>query len=180
MTRKLVLTYTTIFLKTLVRHRAIFCSLLCTRFVLSCFHQSFFLELRKLLLGGRLLRLRYLQGVFGVRKRSLARGGRVRIVCALARDECHLCSPNRGWSPRELWVHRPATHLLVCDGGLGFENFMLPKRRFWRAEQTFGNVFSKHFSNERSPNRVLTYVKSALKIRSRMFDRPCKVCSFDE
>jgi len=73
---------------------------------------------------------------------------------------------------------------LVADG--------CPKRRFWRAEQTFGNVFSKHFSNERSPNRVLTYVtkhfsnerspnrvltyvKSALKIRSRMFVRPSKI-----
>ncbi len=54
-------------------------------------------------------------------------------------------------------------------------NFMLLKRRFWKTEQTFGNVFSKHFSNERSPNRVLTYVKSALKIRSRMFARPSKI-----
>ncbi len=26
-------------------------------------------------------------------------------------------------------------------------NFMLPKRRFWTAEQTFGNAFSKHFSH---------------------------------
>jgi hypothetical protein len=42
-----------------------------------------------------------------------------------------------------------------------------PKRRCWTVERTSGNVFSKHFSNERSPNRVLTYVKSALKIRSR-------------
>ncbi len=25
--------------------------------------------------------------------------------------------------------------------------FMLPKRRFWKAEQTFGNVFPKHFSH---------------------------------
>ncbi len=37
---------------------------------------------------------------------------------------------------------------------------MVPKRRFWKAEQTFGNVFSKHFSKERSPNRVLTYLYS--------------------
>ncbi len=25
--------------------------------------------------------------------------------------------------------------------------FMVPKRRFWKDEQTFGNVFSKHFSH---------------------------------
>ena len=41
--------------------------------------------------------------------------------------------------------------------------FTPPKRRFWQAERTFGNAFSKHFSNERSPNRVLTPLKSALK-----------------
>ena len=52
---------------------------------------------------------------------------------------------------------------------------MVPKRRFWKAEKTLGNVFSKNFSNERSPNLVLTYVKSALKIRSRMFVRPSKI-----
>jgi hypothetical protein len=46
-------------------------------------------------------------------------------------------------------------------------NIIVPKLRFWKAEQTFGNVFSTHFSNERSQKRVLTYVKSALKIRSR-------------
>ncbi len=53
--------------------------------------------------------------------------------------------------------------------------FMVPKRIFWKAKQTFGNAFSNHFSNERSPNRVLTYVKSALKMRSRMFERPYKI-----
>jgi hypothetical protein len=36
-------------------------------------------------------------------------------------------------------------------------------------------LFSKNFSNERRPNRVLTYVKSALKIRSRMFARHSKI-----
>ncbi len=30
-----------------------------------------------------------------------------------------------------------------------FSAFMLPKRRFGKTDQTFGNVFSKHFSNER-------------------------------
>jgi len=52
---------------------------------------------------------------------------------------------------------------------------MLTKRRFGKAEKTFGNVFSNHFSIERSPNRVLTYVKSALKIRSRRFARPSQI-----
>ena len=55
-------------------------------------------------------------------------------------------------------------------------NFMLPKRRFWKAEQTFRNEFSNHFSNERSKNRVLTYVKSALKIRLLGLPK----CSFGE
>ncbi len=40
-------------------------------------------------------------------------------------------------------------------------------------EQTFGNVFSKHFSNERNPNRVLPDAKSALKIRLRMVGIVC-------
>jgi len=52
---------------------------------------------------------------------------------------------------------------------------MVPKRRFWNADQTFGNVFSKQFSNKRSPKLVLTYVKSALKMRSQMFDRRSKI-----
>ncbi len=37
--------------------------------------------------------------------------------------------------------------------------FMLPKRRFWKSDPTFGNVFSKYFSKERRPNRVLTLWK---------------------
>ena len=60
-------------------------------------------------------------------------------------------------------------------GSIKQSNCVLPKRRFWKAKQTFGNAFSKYFSNERSPNQVLKYVKSALKIRSRMFDRPSKI-----
>ena len=54
-------------------------------------------------------------------------------------------------------------------------NSMVPKRRFWKAEQRVACAFLKCFSNERSPNRVLTYVKSALKIRSRMSARPSKI-----
>ena len=36
-----------------------------------------------------------------------------------------------------------------------YKSFMLPKRRFWNAEPTFQNAFSKHFSTFASPNRVL-------------------------
>jgi hypothetical protein len=45
---------------------------------------------------------------------------------------------------------------------LGSINFMLPKRRCWKAEQTFRSVFSKHFSMFSRPNEVLTYAKSSL------------------
>jgi hypothetical protein len=38
---------------------------------------------------------------------------------------------------------------------------MLPKRRFGKAEPTFPNAFSKKFSTIRSPNIVLTHLKSA-------------------
>jgi hypothetical protein len=41
--------------------------------------------------------------------------------------------------------------------------FMLPKRRFWMAERTFGIEFSNYFSKERSPNRVLTPLKNTSK-----------------
>jgi hypothetical protein len=51
---------------------------------------------------------------------------------------------------------------------------MLPKRRFWKAEQTFQNAFSKHFSTFCIPNPVLTPLKSASKTRSDMFVRPSK------
>ncbi len=46
---------------------------------------------------------------------------------------------------------------------------MLPKRRFWKVEQTCWAVISKHFSMVSSPNWVVSYVKSALKTRSEMF-----------
>jgi hypothetical protein len=41
---------------------------------------------------------------------------------------------------------------------------MLPKRRFWKEEQKMKSGFSQHFSMVRSPNRVLTPLKSAAKI----------------
>jgi hypothetical protein len=45
--------------------------------------------------------------------------------------------------------------------GSTFPNLMLPKRRFWKAEQTFQTAFSKHFPTFCCPNRVLTPLKSA-------------------
>jgi hypothetical protein len=53
--------------------------------------------------------------------------------------------------------------------------FMLPKRRFSKAEPTFRTVFSKHFSMVSRPNGVLTYVKSALKTRSEIFVPSSKI-----
>ncbi len=46
------------------------------------------------------------------------------------------------------WVFLDA--MIFCN------NFMLPKRRFWKADPTFPGAFSKHFSTVCSPNRVLT------------------------
>jgi hypothetical protein len=57
----------------------------------------------------------------------------------------------------------------------GLPNFMLPKRRFWKAEQTFQNAVSKHFSTFCGPNHVLSPLKSASKMRSEMFVRPSKI-----
>ncbi len=54
-------------------------------------------------------------------------------------------------------------------------NFMLPKRRFWKAEQKMTSGFSIDFSMVRSPNRVLTPLKSASKTHSEMFVRPSKI-----
>jgi hypothetical protein len=60
------------------------------------------------------------------------------------------------------------THYLVT-------NFMLPKRRFWKAEQKMTSGCSKHFSTFRCPNPVLTPLKSASKKLIEMFVRPSKI-----
>ena len=57
--------------------------------------------------------------------------------------------------------------------------FMLPKRRFWKPEQTFQSAVSKHFSTFFSPNPVLTPLKSASKTCSEMFVRPSKIFVWD-
>ena len=64
-------------------------------------------------------------------------------------------------------LHNVASARTTCEAAL--------RHPYFTGRQPFGNAFSNHFSNERSPNRVLTYVKSALKMRSRMFERPYKI-----
>ncbi len=55
----------------------------------------------------------------------------------------------------------------------GWVAYVCPKRRFWKSERTFGNAFSKHFSKERSPNRVLTLWKVLRKcVPKRSFGHP--------
>jgi hypothetical protein len=56
---------------------------------------------------------------------------------------------------------------------------MLPKRRFWKAEQILQTTFSKHFSTFCSPNPVLTPLKSAFKTWSETFVRPSKIFVWD-
>jgi len=62
-------------------------------------------------------------------------------------------------------------NLLFAEG----RNFILPKRRFWKAEPTFPNAFSKHFSMNRRPNRVLAPLKSASKTHSERLVRPSQI-----
>jgi hypothetical protein len=52
---------------------------------------------------------------------------------------------------------------------------MLPKRRFWKEEQKMKSGFSTDFSMVRRPNRVLTTLKSASKIRISSFVHPSKI-----
>ena len=56
---------------------------------------------------------------------------------------------------------------------------MLPKRRFWNAEQTIptirGRIFKALFTYLSTRFGLHVHLKSALKIRSRMFDRPSKI-----
>ena len=54
-------------------------------------------------------------------------------------------------------------------------NFMLPKRRFGKEEQMMKSGFSQHFSMVRSPNRVLTPLKSAAKILISSFVPPSQI-----
>ena len=58
---------------------------------------------------------------------------------------------------------------------LGGIKFTPPKRRFGKAEPTFQNAFSKHFSTIGSPNRILTPFKCASKTHSEMLARPSQI-----
>ena len=53
--------------------------------------------------------------------------------------------------------------------------FIHPKRRFWKEEQKMKSRFSTDFSRVRSPNRVLTPLKSASKIWISSFVPPSKI-----
>jgi hypothetical protein len=56
------------------------------------------------------------------------------------------------------------------------DNFMLPKRRFWKDEQKMTSIFSIDFSMVHIPNRVLTPLKSAsFEIRMSSFVPPSKI-----
>ena len=58
-------------------------------------------------------------------------------------------------------------------------NVMLPKRRFWKDEQMMQCGFSIEVSMVRSPNRVLTTLKSASKTNSETFARPSKIFAWE-
>ncbi len=62
--------------------------------------------------------------------------------------------------------------MIFCD------NFMLPKRRFWIAERTFGNDFQSSFQRV-STRFGLRYFEITSKMRSQMFVRTSKF-SFGE
>jgi len=65
--------------------------------------------------------------------------------------------------------------MVACRCVCRNHKFMLPKRRFWKSEPIFPNAFSKHFSTFRSPNIVLTPLKSASKKHSERLVQPSKI-----
>jgi hypothetical protein len=109
----------------------------------------------------------------------------------------NLCSPNEDLGPsKNMWVrafvstfHTPKYSIWAKNDKICLQNVFptyfstvpnlrlgsIKFRRFWKAEQTFRTVLSKHFSIFIRQNWVLTYVKSALKMRSRMFARPSQI-----
>ncbi len=58
---------------------------------------------------------------------------------------------------------------------LHFGKFMLPKRRFWTAEQRVAYAFLNEFSICGSPKLVLTPLKSTSKTHTQRFVRPSKI-----
>ncbi len=67
-----------------------------------------------------------------------------------------------------------------CGMEIVDKNITLPKRRFWKAEQKMKYGFSIEFSTIRSPNRVLTTLKSAsFEIRIYLFVHPSNIFVWD-
>ena len=65
---------------------------------------------------------------------------------------------------------------------LSFCNHMLPKRRFWTTEQTFGNVFSKYFSRVWVLDLGDGHLKSGSSVRSMAtcnYEISVQICNFE-
>jgi hypothetical protein len=58
---------------------------------------------------------------------------------------------------------------------MSLSKFMLPKRRFWTAEQSVAYAFLNEFSISCSPKRVLTPLKSTSKTHTQRFVPPSKI-----
>jgi len=72
----------------------------------------------------------------------------------------------------------PVWHVVlecVCHSKCLSNNFMLPKRRFWKVGRTFQNAFSKHFSRVWVLYSGDKALKTASKPRSEKFVRPSKI-----
>ncbi len=119
--------------------------------------------------------------VFDVPKSSfgehkLVRSSRIFVWGELSSFRIHIAQleytphAKSNWNIQNLrfWAHR-------FGGPLNNKLMGSANEDVGRPNKYSGTYFQKHFSNERSPNRVLTYVKSALKIRSQMFVRPSNI-----
>ena len=70
-------------------------------------------------------------------------------------------------------IHRMRLSFVIM-----FANFMLPKRRFWRPEQSVACAFLNEFSMMSSPNRVLTSLKSTSKTHTKVLRKDSSSVSF--
>jgi hypothetical protein len=73
---------------------------------------------------------------------------------------------------KEHGIPEDPTHRITCCDYLLYHlaGSMLPKRRFWNEEPKMKLGFSKHFSMDNGPNRVLTpLLISSLVPRSKIF-----------
>jgi len=126
-------------------------------------------------------------------ERSLTRIGTIGMHAPLTRLSCTLF--NKDWHARSLarWTnhdsitvwdrltHRHAINILRFGQTyrhaifILWVKFMLPKRRFGKDEQKMKSGFSTDFSMVRSPNWVLTPLKSASNIRISSFVHPSQI-----